>query len=151
LNTVLDTHSYMIGPATIRDVSPQASLGILGIIKKSSNVGTSKLALMNSPEEFWKHYDALGFGRAPNTGFPGEASGRLRDWHHWRPIEQATMSFGYGVSVSLIQMARAYTIFANDGVMLPVALYKTANPMPGKRVLSEKTTHEMRDLLIANS
>ncbi|QEL57424.1 peptidoglycan D,D-transpeptidase FtsI family protein [Chromobacterium paludis] len=151
LKTVLDTHSYMIGPAVVRDVSPQPSLDILGIIQKSSNVGTSKLALMSTPEEFWKHYDALGFGRAPDTGFPGEASGRLRDWHKWRPIEQATMSFGYGVSVSLIQMARAYTIFANDGVMLPISLYKTNNPMPGKRVIDVKTAHEMRDLLIANS
>ncbi|MBX9297118.1 penicillin-binding protein 2 [Chromobacterium vaccinii] len=151
LNTVLDTHTYMIGPATIRDVAPRPSLDILGIIQKSSNVGTSKLALMNSPEESWAHYDALGFGRPPETGFPGEAGGRLRDWHKWRPIEQATMSFGYGLSVSLIQMARAYTIFANDGVMLPISLYKTSNPMPGKRVLNEKTAHEMRDLLIANS
>ncbi|RBH51876.1 penicillin-binding protein 2, partial [Pseudomonas sp. MWU13-2860] len=105
LNTVLDTHTYMIGPATIRDVAPRPSLDILGIIQKSSNVGTSKLALMSSPEQSWKHYDALGFGRAPETGFPGEAGGRLRDWHNWRPIEQATMSFGYGISVSLIQMA----------------------------------------------
>lgn len=151
LNTVLDTHTYMIGPATIRDVAPRPSLDILGIIQKSSNVGTSKLALMSSPEQTWKHYDALGFGRAPETGFPGEAGGRLRDWHNWRPIEQATMSFGYGISVSLIQMARAYTVFANDGVMLPISLYKTNTPMPGKRVLAEKTAHEMRDLLIANS
>lgn len=151
LNTILDTHSYFIGPAQIHDVSPQPSLGILGIIQKSSNVGTSKLALLNSPEEFWTYYDSIGFGRAPNTGFPGEASGRLRNWKTWRPIEQATMSFGYGVSVSLLQMARAYTMFANHGVLLPVSLYKTNNPMPGKRVLSEKTADEMRQLLVENS
>ncbi|WP_312854407.1 penicillin-binding transpeptidase domain-containing protein [Paludibacterium denitrificans] len=114
-------------------------------------MGTSKLALMNAPEDFWNYYDSLGFGRAPNTGFPGEASGRLRNWKSWRPIEQATMSFGYGVSVSLLQMARAYTIFVNDGVLLPLSLYRTANPMPGKRVLSAKTAREMRDLLVANS
>ena len=72
LNTVLDTHTYMIGPATIRDVAPRPSLDILGIIQKSSNVGTSKLALMSSPEQSWKHYDALGFGRAPETGFPAK-------------------------------------------------------------------------------
>ena len=86
VNTVLDTHSYMIGPATIRDVSAQPSLNILGIIQKSSNVGTSKLALLSSPQDFWTYYDSLGFGRPPNTGFPGEASGRLRDWKSWRPI-----------------------------------------------------------------
>jgi len=151
VNTVLDTHSYMIGPATIRDVSPQPSLDITGIIKKSSNVGASKLALMVAPQDFWAYYDSLGFGRAPGSGFPGEASGRLRNWKTWRPIEQATMSFGYGVSVSLLQMARAYTIFANDGVLLPLSLYKISAPMPGKRVLSQKTADEMKGVLVANS
>ncbi|HJU49929.1 MAG TPA: penicillin-binding transpeptidase domain-containing protein [Pseudogulbenkiania sp.] len=151
LNSVLDTHSYKIGPAQIRDVSPQPSLNILGIIQKSSNVGTSKLALMMQPETFWSYYDSLGFGHSPKIGFPGEASGRLRDWKHWRPIEQATMSFGYGVSVSLLQMARAYTIFVNDGVLLPLSMYKTSGPLPGRRVLSVNVAREMRDLLVANS
>ncbi|MDF0604585.1 penicillin-binding transpeptidase domain-containing protein [Neisseriaceae bacterium TC5R-5] len=151
VKTVLNTHSYSIGPAQIRDVSPQNSLDIAGIIQKSSNVGTSKLALMSTPAEFWQYYDTLGFGRTPNTGFPGEASGRLRNWKNWRPIEQATMSFGYGVSVSLVQMARAYTIFANKGVMLPVSLYKTSTPLPGKQVLSERTAEAMRNLLVNNS
>ena len=151
LRTVLDTHPYKIGPAQIRDVSPQASLDILGIIQKSSNVGTSKLALTITPENFWTYYDTLGFGHAPKTGFPGEAAGRLRNWQGWRPIEQATMSFGYGVSVSLLQMARAYTVFANDGELLPVTLYKSAAPMPGRRVLSPEIAREMRDLLVANS
>ncbi|MCW3480728.1 penicillin-binding transpeptidase domain-containing protein [Neisseriaceae bacterium JH1-16] len=151
VNTVLDTHTYKIGPATIRDVSPQPSLDITGIIKKSSNVGASKLALMVAPQDFWDYYDSLGFGRNPGSGFPGEAAGRLRNWKSWRPIEQATMSFGYGVSVSLLQMARAYTIFANDGVLLPLSLYKTNAPMPGKRVLSQKTADEMKSVLVANS
>jgi len=151
VNTVLDTHTYKIGPATIRDVSPQPSLDITGIIKKSSNVGASKLALMVAPQDFWDYYDSLGFGRNPGSGFPGEAAGRLRNWKTWRPIEQATMSFGYGVSVSLLQMARAYTIFANDGVLLPLSLYKTNAPMPGKRVLSQKTADEMKSVLMANS
>ena len=151
LKTVLDTRTYRIGSATIRDVAPQHNLDILGIIQKSSNVGTSKLALMSSPEQTWRHYNALGFGRTPETGFPGEAAGRLRDWHNWRPIEQATMSFGYGLSVSLIQMTRAYILFANDGVMLPISLYKAKTPVLGKRVLANKTAHAMRELLVANN
>ncbi len=150
-HTVLDTHSYMIGPAQIRDVAPSASLDIEGIIKKSSNVGASKLALMVPPKDFWSFYDSLGFGHGPNTGFPGEASGRLRDYKNWRPIEQATMSFGYGVSVSLLQMARAYTIFANDGVLLPLSLYKSPTVASGRRVLNSKAAEDMRDVLIANS
>lgn len=151
IKTVLDTHPYSIGPAKIRDVAESDHLDIEGIIKKSSNVGASKLALMVQPHDFWSYYDSLGFGRLPDTGFPGETAGRLRDWKTWRPIEQATMSFGYGLSVSLLQMARAYTIFTNHGELLPVSLYKTASPMPGKRVLSVKTADEMRDVLIANS
>jgi cell division protein FtsI (penicillin-binding protein 3) len=151
IKTIIDTRPYSIGPAKIRDVAESDHLDIEGIIKKSSNVGASKLALMVPPHDFWSYYDSLGFGRLPDTGFPGETSGRLRDWKTWRPIEQATMSFGYGVSVSLLQMARAYTIFTNHGELLPVSLYKAASPMPGRRVLSAKTADEMRDVLIANS
>jgi cell division protein FtsI (penicillin-binding protein 3) len=151
VNTVLDTHPYFIGPARIHDVSDSDHLDIEGIIKKSSNVGASKLALMVPPHDYWTYYDALGFGRLPDTGFPGEAPGRLRDWKSWRPIEQATMSFGYGLSVSLLQMARAYTIFTNHGELLPVSLYKTSSPMPGKQVLSPKIADQMRSVLIANS
>lgn len=151
VKTVLDTRPYSIGPAHIHDVTDSDRLDITGIIKKSSNVGASKLALMVQPRDFWGYYDSLGFGRSPDTGFPGEAAGRLRDWKSWRPIEQATMSFGYGVSVSLLQMARAYTIFTNHGELMPVSLYKITTQMPGKQVLSARTADEMRDVLIANS
>jgi cell division protein FtsI (penicillin-binding protein 3) len=151
VHTVLDTHPYNIGPAKIHDVTLSDHLDITGIIQKSSNVGASKLGLMVSPHDFWSYYDALGFGRSPDTGFPGESAGRLRDWKNWRPIEQATMSFGYGVSVSLLQMARAYTVFTNHGMLLPVSLYKVSSPMPGTRVLSPNVADEMRDVLIANS
>jgi cell division protein FtsI (penicillin-binding protein 3) len=151
LKTVLDTHPYSIGPAKIHDVADSDHLDIEGIIKKSSNVGASKLALMVPPKDFWSYLDALGFGRSPETGFPGETAGRLRDWKSWRPIEQATMSFGYGLSVSLLQMARAYSIFTNHGVMMPVSLYKTTSPLPGKRIVSAETADQMRDVLIANS
>ena len=151
VNTVLDTHPYNIGPARIHDVSDSDHLNIVGIIQKSSNVGASKLALMVTPHDFWNYYDALGFGRSPDTGFPGETAGRLRDWKSWRPIEQATMSFGYGISMSLLQLARAYTIFTNHGELLPVSLYKTSSPMPGTHVLSAKVADEMRDVLIENS
>ncbi|AXE33163.1 cell division protein [Chromobacterium phragmitis] len=151
LHTMLDTRSYKIGPATVRDVAPRASLDMLGIMQKSSNVGTSKLALMSTPERFWRFYNDLGFGRKPGTGFPGESSGTLRDWKTWRQIDQATMSFGYGVSGSLLQLARAFTVFANGGLLLPVSLYPQTMEAPSRRVVSERTAALMRDLLVANS
>lgn len=151
VRSTLDTRSYSLGPAQIRDVSSSAYLDIAGIIKKSSNVGASRLALLVSPENFWNYYDAFGFGKITNVGFPGEAPGRLRDWKTWRPIEQATMSFGYGLSVNLLQLTRAYTVFANGGVILPVSLYKPSHPLTGRRVLSHKVANEMRELLVANS
>lgn len=151
LDTVVDTHPYMIGPARVRDVSLSDHLNIEGIIKKSSNVGASKLALLVPAHDYWDYFNALGIGRSPGTGFPGEATGRLRNWQNWRPIEQATMSFGYGLSLSLMQLARAYTIFTNHGVMLPVSLYKTGTLPSGQRVLDARVADEMRDVLIKNS
>lgn len=149
--TVLDTRSYKIGPALVQDVSPRSSLDMQGILQKSSNVGTSKLALMSAPERFWTFYRKLGFGRLAETGFPGEASGTLRDWKKWRPIDQATMSFGYGVSVSLLQLARAYTVFTNGGQLLPVSLLQQDRPPAPQRVISEQTAAAMQALLMANS
>ena len=98
-----------IGSATISDAHPHGPLTVAQVIQKSSNVGTAKLAFNFSPREMWEMYDAVGFGQQPQLGFPGEVSGRLRPWKNWRPIEQATMSYGHGISVSLIQIARAYT------------------------------------------
>lgn len=150
-SSVLDTRSYRIGPASVRDVVPADRLDLAGIVHKSSNVGTSKLALRIAPERFWQHYAALGFGQPPLTDFPGEATGRLRHWQGWRPIEQATMSFGYGVSVNLLQMARAYTVFVNEGVLLPVSLYRRPAPVAGQRVLSARAARILRDLLATNT
>ncbi|AOZ48788.1 cell division protein [Chromobacterium vaccinii] len=149
--TVLDTQSYKIGPALIRDVAPRASLDMLGILQKSSNVGTSKLALMSKPERFWHFYNDLGFGKAPGTGFPGEARGTLRDWRKWRPIDQATMSFGYGISGSLLHLARAYTVFTTGGLLLPVSLHSRETSPPAQRVIDERIAATMRELLVANS
>ncbi|MFN4148980.1 MAG: peptidoglycan D,D-transpeptidase FtsI family protein, partial [Rhodocyclaceae bacterium] len=97
-----------IGPATIHDAHPHGILTVAQVIQKSSNVGVSKMALDLPAEEMWATFDKLGFGQPTRIGFPGEAAGRLRPWKQWRPIEQATMSYGHGVSVTLIQLARAY-------------------------------------------
>lgn len=137
-----------IGPATISDAHPHGALTVAQVIQKSSNVGTAKIALGFSPKEMWDMFDSVGFGQAPNLGFPGEVNGRLRPWKNWRPIEQATMSYGHGIAVSLIQMARAYTVFARDGELMPLSLLKVDDTPPrGVRIFSPQTVKELRAML----
>jgi len=137
-----------IGPATIHDAHPHGMLTVAQVIQKSSNVGVSKIALNLPSQEMWSMLDKLGFGQPTRIGFPGEAGGRLRPWKHWRPIEQATMSYGHGISVTLIQLARAYQAFARDGDLLPLSLTRVAAaPAVGLRVFSEQTAKEMRAML----
>jgi cell division protein FtsI (penicillin-binding protein 3) len=148
-DTLMDTRPYKIGPATVRDSHPEPSLTVTGVIQKSSNVGASKLALMFTPEQMAHFYREVGFGRSTKSGFPGEVSGRLRPWKTWRPIEQATMSFGYGVSVSLLQMAHAYTIFTNNGELLPVSFTKLSAPLPGKQLIGADSARKMREMMVS--
>ncbi len=137
-----------IGSATISDAHKHGALTVAEIIQKSSNVGTVKMALGFQPREMWEMYDSLGFGQAPNLGFPGEVNGRLRPWKNWRPIEQATMSYGHGIAVSLIQMARAYTVFARDGELMPLSLTRIEEAPPhGMRIFSPQTVREVRIML----
>lgn len=137
-----------IGSATISDAHPHGALTVAQVIQKSSNIGTAKMALSFPPKEMWELYDALGFGQAPNLGFPGEVNGRLRPWKNWRPIEQATMSYGHGVAVSLVQLARAYTVFARDGELLPLSLLRLdETPVHGTRIFSPQTMREVRNML----
>lgn len=112
-----------IGPSVIRDAHRQKEMMTLQqVIQKSSNVGTAQMALNMSPEAHWKMLDAVGIGQAPAIGFPGAAAGRLRPFNTWKPIEHATISYGHGLSVSLLQMARAYSIFGTAGEVLPTQL-----------------------------
>jgi cell division protein FtsI (penicillin-binding protein 3) len=95
----------------------------------------------------WHLYRRLGFGEAPQVGFPGAAAGRLRHYRTWRPIEQATMAYGHGISVSLVQLARAYTVFARDGELVPLTLVKTSSSASGEKVLSAETARAVRAML----
>ena len=97
-----------IGPATIHDSHPHGVLTVAQVIQKSSNVGAAKMALSLKREELWSTFNQLGFGSRANIGFPGEASGMLRPYKTWRPIEQATMSFGHGISVTLVATGARY-------------------------------------------
>ncbi len=136
-----------IGSRTIRDAHPQGALTVAQVIQKSSNVGTAKMGLAMPSEMLWSLFSRAGFGAPPRSGFPGEVSGRLRAHKTWKPIEQATMSYGYGISVSLLQLARSYTIFASDGVLYPVTLLKRDSPAQGTRVVSAQTALAVRRML----
>ena len=137
-----------IGSATIADAHPHGALTVAEVIQKSSNVGAAKIAAMLPAQKMWQMFDDVGFGQVPHLGFPGEVSGRVRPWKNWRPIEQATMSYGHGISVSLIQLARAYSVFARDGDLIPLSLTRLDSSAPGGvPVFSAKTAREVRSML----
>lgn len=136
-----------IGGSTISDAHPYGVLTVNEVIQKSSNVGTVKMAMQMHPREMWETYAQAGFGQKPQVPFPGAVTGRLRPYKSWRPIEQATMSYGYGLSVSLFQLAQAYTIFARNGELIPVTMLKTETPTAGVRVFGEKNAVAVRKML----
>ena len=136
-----------IGPATINDSHAHGILTVAQVIQKSSNVGAAKMALSLKREELWSTFNQLGFGSRANIGFPGEASGILRSYKSWRPIEQATMSYGHGISVTLLQLARSYTVFANEGELKPVSLIKLTESPVGHQVFSAQVANDVKDML----
>ena len=133
--------------ATISDAHPHGALTVEQVIQKSSNVGTVKMAMQMQPREMWEMFSAVGFGQRPPLQFPGTVSGRLRPYKNWRPIEQATMSYGYGLSTSLFQLARAYTIFAREGDLAPVTMLRADKPAAGTPVISPETARAVRKML----
>jgi len=139
--------SMVVGKKAITDTHQYQVLTVSEIVQKSSNIGTVKMAMQLQPQEMWEMFQAIGLGQAPNLGFPGAVAGRLRPYKNWVPIEQATMSYGYGLSASLFQMARAYSIFARDGELVPATIYKTNNVPKGTQVISAKTAIQMREML----
>ncbi len=148
-DTIIDTNPgrITITGSTISDTHNYGVLTVQGVIQKSSNVGTTKIAMQMSPREMWETFSAAGFGQKPQLAFPGVVSGRLRPYKTWRPIEQATMSYGYGLSASLFQMARSYTVFANGGRVIPATMLKSSTPAVGVPVFSERTADEVRKML----
>ncbi|WP_275272063.1 peptidoglycan D,D-transpeptidase FtsI family protein [Limnobacter sp. P1] len=150
-STKIDTGNgrMSIGPATISDTKPHGVMTVEEIIQKSSNVGTSKIVLELERKDLWDFFNLLGFGQTPSIAFPGSVAGRVRPWNKWRPIEQATMSYGHGISVSLIQLAQSYTIFANKGHFVPASLIKRGpqDPVVSHRVISEKVADSMLHML----
>jgi len=147
--TIIETGPgrYNIGGFTISDTHNYGTLTVEGVIQKSSNVGALKIAQKMSPQEMWETYMALGYGQKPQIQFPGAVTGRVRPWKTWRPVEQATMSYGYGLSASLFQMAHSYTAFAHDGQIIPVTMLKSSEPAAGVQVFSAANAHAVRRML----
>ena len=133
--------------STITDAHPHGALTVSEVIQKSSNVGTVKMAMQIPPRETWEMYTAIGLGQKPRIDFPGAVTGRLRPYKTWRPIEQATMSYGYGLSASLFQLARSYTVFARDGELMPMTILRRDEPQHGQRVVSLQTASQVREML----
>jgi cell division protein FtsI (penicillin-binding protein 3) len=142
-----DPGTYSIGSATIHDSHSNGVLTVAQVIQKSSNVGAAKMAMTLEAETLWNEFDRLGFGKQPHAGFPGEATGRLRPYKTWQPIEQATMAYGHGISVSLLQLARSYMVFAGDGEIKPVSLVKLDVPPVGTKVIKPETSQAVRSML----
>ena len=150
-STVVDTGSGRMTFAkyTIRDVHPAPSLNVSQVLARSSNVGAAKIALALPREAMWDFFRRVGFGTAPELGFPGAATGKLRHYKSWRPVEQATLGYGMGMSLSLAQLARAYTVFARDGELVPLTLVKTGAAVSGEKVLSAQSARALRAMLEA--
>lgn len=148
-NTVINVqHGVLnIGRKTIHDTHRESAMTVAQVIQKSSNVGAAKIALMMDRAVLWRGFSQSGFGASTGTEFPGESTGTLREAKTWRTIEQATMSFGHGISVNLLQLARAYTIFANHGELKSISLLKRDTPAASQKVFSDNTTRQVREML----
>lgn len=139
---------YMkVGSSMVHDARNYGLIDIKTLLQKSSNVGASKIALA-IPETALQHMqEALGFGETTGSGFPGEAAGFINMSPHWRPIEQATMAFGYGLSVTALQLARAYAVLANGGYLKPIYFVRQRHAVEGQRVMKTKTATTIRHML----
>jgi len=135
--------------ATISDVSRNGTLDPAGVLLKSSNIGMTLISEKLEAREMWGRFSELGLGQVPQTGFPGAAAGRLRPWERWRLIEKATMSYGYGLSVSLLQMARAYTVFARNGDMVGLTLLKLQGAPTSAQIYPADISQKIRLMLEA--
>ncbi|CAG7599217.1 peptidoglycan D,D-transpeptidase FtsI family protein [Candidatus Vallotia tarda] len=149
--TLVDTGSgyFILDGSTITDEASFGILTISSVIQKSSNIGATKIAMRLRPEEMWNMYMSIGLGQAPKINFPGAAAGRLHPWQDWRRIEQATISYGYGLSASLFQLGGAYTALAHDGRVIPLTLIRGNNDdaPQGIQVFSATTAHQVQSML----
>jgi cell division protein FtsI (penicillin-binding protein 3) len=145
--TMVSTAAFSVGGQPIHDTHPRDSMTVAEVIQKSSNIGAARLAMQMDPRELWELYSSVGFGQKPQIDFPGAVTGRLRPYKSWKPVDQSRLAYGYGMSASLLQMARAYTVFARDGDVIPVSMLRQEQPVAGVRVLSAETARSTRQML----
>jgi len=150
-NTLIDTSPghYRLGRAVIRDDRDYGRINLTTVIQKSSNVGASKIALSLPDELLYRVQDSFGFGAVTGSGFPGEVGGLINDAGHWRRIEKATVAYGYGISVTALQLVRAYAALADDGRLHPVSFLRVTSPEPARRVLPARVARQIRRMLEA--
>ncbi len=148
-DTVIDTSPgrLTITDRTITDDHPRGALTVEQVVAKSSNVGTAKIALQMPGQALWETLTAVGFGQVPQVALSGAVPGHLRPASTWRPVEQATIAYGYGISVSLLQLAHAYLVFARDGDIVPVSVLRNDSAVTPVRVISAETASKMRHML----
>ena len=148
-NTLFDTGNgrYQTGGHTIRDTHPHGVIDVGTIIQKSSNIGTTKISELLTAQEMWEMFTKVGFGQAPRFGFPGAAAGRVRPYKSWPIVAKANMSFGQGISMSLLQLAHAWLIFARDGDVIPLSFQKVTDKPVGQQIISAKTAAQVRTMV----
>lgn len=147
-NVLIETHGiYHLGRNVVKDVHNYGTLDLTHVLQKSSNIAVTQIAMTMSPVYFWTVYSKLGFGTSAGVGFPGEASGSLLDYQNWHEFDQATLSFGYGVSTSILQLARAYTALADDGIVHSVTLLKRDEDPDAQRIFKPETARKVREML----
>ena len=150
-NTVVDTSPGWINLSgnRVRDEHPQGKIDVTTILQKSSNVGIAKLVLSLEPNHLWEMFDRIGFGVRTASGFPGESAGKLTKRHKWHPFTVATMSFGYGMSVTALQLAQAYAMLATDGIKYPVSFLRLSEAPQGQRLLEKDVAQSILNMLEA--
>lgn len=148
-SSVVDTSPgfVMVGAKRIEDSRNLGRINLTTILTRSSNVGVTKLAMTLQPDQLWNTLTQFGLGEMTSSGFPGESAGMLTHYSHWKPISQATIAYGYGISVTPLQLAQAYGAFGNDGIMQPVSLFAIDKASGGKRILSSDTATAVRGML----
>jgi len=148
-SSIVDTAPgyVVVGPKTIEDSRDLGRISLTTILARSSNVGVTKLAMSLEPDQLWGTMTRFGLGSLTSSGFPGESAGLLTHFNHWRPISQATLAYGYGVSVTPLQLAQAYSALGSDGLLRPISLVALESPADGERILSKETAAAVRRML----
>lgn len=149
--SVVNTHPgrFKVGGGTVKDIRDYGKLDLAGVIKHSSNVGAAKIILSLTPEQQWDMLERFGFGQSTESGFPRETSGIMRPYYAWSEFERATMSFGYALSVSTLQLAHAYSALANDGLKVPISFIKGGSQQAAVRVVSKRNAQKVRNMMRA--